>query len=442
MTISPPFSMVITASVHGLAFLGSCASSGLPPRAVGSGSAGARAATGQRPPRPAASAGRMSSREPVDEGLLGSGCAIMPHSCGLAQRLPVRHSRIHATVRGMQQRPDIRNIAIIAHVDHGKTTLVDAMLWQAGIFRANEHVAERVMDSNDLEREKGITIMAKNTAITLQGRQDQHRGHPRPRRLRRRGRAHADPGGRRPAAGGRRRGPPAPDPLRAQEGAGGRARRRSWSSTRSTARTPAPAEVLDEVYDLFIDLDADRGPARVPGALHRRPHGHRHQRPLDEPGKTLEPLFETLLATVPAAALRPGDGPPAPGRQPRLGRLRRPARHRPHRQRHASARPTASRWSTATAPSSPAKVTVLYGYEGLKRVEIPEADRGRDRGGRRHRGDGHRRDASPSSSGRWRCRSSTSTSRRSSMLFSSNVSPFAGQGGQVRHLPPAPRAAL
>src|SRR6266852_7204795 len=65
----------------------------------------------------------------------------------------------------MQERPDIRNVAIIAHVDHGKTTLVDAMLWQSGIFRANEHVVERVMDSIDLEREKGITIMAKNTSI-------------------------------------------------------------------------------------------------------------------------------------------------------------------------------------------------------------------------------------------------------------------------------------
>jgi GTP-binding protein len=65
----------------------------------------------------------------------------------------------------MQERPDIRNVAIIAHVDHGKTTLVDAMLWQSGIFRSNEHVVERVMDSIDLEREKGITIMAKNTSV-------------------------------------------------------------------------------------------------------------------------------------------------------------------------------------------------------------------------------------------------------------------------------------
>src|SRR5512136_3239354 len=66
-------------------------------------------------------------------------------------------------------REGIRNIAIIAHVDHGKTTLVDAMLWQSGIFRDNESVVERVMDSIDLEREKGITIMAKNTAVAYRG---------------------------------------------------------------------------------------------------------------------------------------------------------------------------------------------------------------------------------------------------------------------------------
>src|SRR5690242_21460741 len=65
----------------------------------------------------------------------------------------------------MTSNPFIRNVAIIAHVDHGKTTLVDAMLRQSGIFRANEEVAERVMDSNDLERERGITILAKNTAL-------------------------------------------------------------------------------------------------------------------------------------------------------------------------------------------------------------------------------------------------------------------------------------
>ena len=65
----------------------------------------------------------------------------------------------------MPARSDLRNLAIVAHVDHGKTTLVDALLWQSGAFRANQDVAERVMDSNDLEREKGITILAKNTAV-------------------------------------------------------------------------------------------------------------------------------------------------------------------------------------------------------------------------------------------------------------------------------------
>src|SRR5262245_8929287 len=67
------------------------------------------------------------------------------------------------------RRSDVRNIAIIAHVDHGKTTLVDAMLRQTGVFRANQAVAERVMDSNDLERERGITILAKNTTVTWRG---------------------------------------------------------------------------------------------------------------------------------------------------------------------------------------------------------------------------------------------------------------------------------
>src|SRR3978361_893854 len=65
----------------------------------------------------------------------------------------------------MPARTDLRNVAIVAHVDHGKTTLVDAMLWQTGAFRANQDVNVRVMDSNDLEREKGITILAKNTAV-------------------------------------------------------------------------------------------------------------------------------------------------------------------------------------------------------------------------------------------------------------------------------------
>jgi small GTP-binding protein len=87
---------------------------------------------------------------------------------------PPRHSKVvvspqFASLRSFRLNPSIRNIAIIAHVDHGKTTLVDAMLRQSGTFRDNETVAERVMDSNDLERERGITILAKNTAVFYAG---------------------------------------------------------------------------------------------------------------------------------------------------------------------------------------------------------------------------------------------------------------------------------
>ena len=78
----------------------------------------------------------------------------------------------------IQTRGDIRNVAIVAHVDHGKTTLVDAMLWQSGAFGAHQHVDERAMDSGDLEREKGITILAKNTAVRYKGPAAERTGHP------------------------------------------------------------------------------------------------------------------------------------------------------------------------------------------------------------------------------------------------------------------------
>ena len=105
----------------------------------------------------------------------------------------------------------------------------------------------------------------------VEGRQDQPGRHPRPRRLRRRGRAGPDHGRRRAAARRRRRGPAAPDPLRALQGAGRRPAGRGRASTRSTARTPAPDEVLDEIYQLFLDLDADEHSHRVPGRLGHRP---------------------------------------------------------------------------------------------------------------------------------------------------------------------------
>ena len=92
------------------------------------------------------------------------------------------------------KREDVRNVAIIAHVDHGKTTLVDQLLKQSGVFRENQEVQERVMDSNDIERERGITILSKNTAVHYKGVQDQHHRYTRPCRLRWRGRTCSEDG--------------------------------------------------------------------------------------------------------------------------------------------------------------------------------------------------------------------------------------------------------
>ena len=103
----------------------------------------------------------------------------------------------------MDVRENLRNIAIIAHVDHGKTTLVDQMLRQSGIFRANEAVAERVMDSNDLERERGITILSKNTAVMYQDTKINIVDTPGHADFGGEGRADPDDGGWRSAAGGR-----------------------------------------------------------------------------------------------------------------------------------------------------------------------------------------------------------------------------------------------
>jgi hypothetical protein len=81
----------------------------------------------------------------------------------------VRNTRKQSSMPNSASRPDLRNVAIVAHVDHGKTTLVDAMLWQTGAFGEHQHIAERALDSGDLEREKGITILAKNTAVHYRG---------------------------------------------------------------------------------------------------------------------------------------------------------------------------------------------------------------------------------------------------------------------------------
>ena len=209
----------------------------------------------------------------------------------------------------MPARP-LRNAAIIAHVDHGKTTLVDAMLWQTGTFRANEQVDDRVMDSMDLEREKGITILAKNTVGRVGRHQAQHRRHPGPRRLRRRGRAGAGHGRRRGPPRRRRRGPPPPDPLRAPQGAGPRA--------------------------------AD-GPRGQQGGPPRRPHGRHRRR---GPGPAHRPRRPRRPAGVPRRLRLVPRRLGVPGRRHARRRpqaaVRGPARHHPaagHRRRGPAAGP-------------------------------------------------------------------------------------------------------
>jgi GTP-binding protein len=273
----------------------------------------------------------------------------------------------------MQTRADLRNVAIIAHVDHGKTTLVDAMLWQSGIFRANETVPERILDSIDLEREKGITIMAKNTAITYRGVKLNIVDTP----------GHADFGGEVErtltlvdgvlllvdAAEG-----PLPQTrfvLRKALEAGLPPVVVINKIDRTDAR---PADVLDEIYDLFIDLDADESQLDFP-VLYTDARRGTATRRLDDPGRTLEPLFDTLLAAVP-----PPRYDPALGLQLRAASLdwddyvgRLVIGRVTNGVIRAHDRLAVMRRSGAVET---AKVTGVYVYEGLRRVEVAEAGPG------------------------------------------------------------------
>src|SRR2546423_1800157 len=204
----------------------------------------------------------------------------------------------------MQRREDLRNVAIIAHVDHGKTTLVDAMMWQSGAFRANQDVAERVMDSMDLEREKGITILAKNTAVRHSGRKLNIIDTP----------GHADFGGE------VERGITMVDGVLllvdASEGPLPQTRfvlRKALESRlpvilvvnkvdRPDARIK---EVVDEVYELFLDLDANERQIDFPIVYCNARAGRASLDPTDA-GTDLEPLFEVIFSHLPAPSYEEG----------------------------------------------------------------------------------------------------------------------------------------
>ena len=204
------------------------------------------------------------------------------------------------------KREDIRNIAIIAHVDHGKTTLVDELLKQSGVFRDNQAVAERVMDSGDIERERGITILSKNTAITYKDTKINIIDTP----------GHADFGGEVERV------------LKMVNGVvlvvdgfeGAMPQTKFVLKKALELELPVivcinkidrpearPYEVVDEVLELFIDLDANEEQLDCPFIFASAREGIASYKS-DEPGKDMEPLFETILNYIPAPEGDPDAG--------------------------------------------------------------------------------------------------------------------------------------
>ena len=273
----------------------------------------------------------------------------------------------------MPARDDIRNVAIVAHVDHGKTTLVDAMLWQSGSFRENQDVAERVMDSLDLEREKGITILAKNTAVRYGATKINIVDTP----------GHADFGGEVERA------------LRMVDGVlllvdaseGPLPQTRFVLRKALEARLPVVLvvnkvdrpdarvdEVVNEVYELFLDLDADESQIEFPIVYcNARAGGAGLEASALE--DTLQPLFDTLLATIPAPAYEEGHPLQALvanlDASPYVGRLAicRIANGTVRRGQQIA-------WCRADGGVERAKVTELYVTEALDRLEADEAGPG------------------------------------------------------------------
>ena len=244
-------------------------------------------------------------------------------------------------------REDLRNVAIVAHVDHGKTTLVDAMLWQSGAFRANQDVAERVLDSMDLEREKGITILAKNTAVRYRGVKLNIVDTP----------GHADFGGE------VERGLTMVDGvlLLVDASEGPLPQTRFVLRKALEARLPVIlvvnkvdrpdariAEVVDEVYELFLDLDADEEPDRVPHRLLQR-QGRPGRRDARRAGRGPRAADGPPARARARAAPRPGAPAPGPRDEPRRVAVRRPPRALPRAPRRRSAAASRSPGAGPTA---------------------------------------------------------------------------------------------
>ncbi|HET9310786.1 MAG TPA: translational GTPase TypA [Actinomycetota bacterium] len=273
----------------------------------------------------------------------------------------------------MPTRDDIRNVAIVAHVDHGKTTLVDAMLWQSGAFRANQDVAERVMDSMDLEREKGITILAKNTAVRYSRVKINIVDTP----------GHADFGGE------VERALTMVDVvlLLVDASEGPLPQTRFVLRKALEARLPVilvvnkvdradarPAEVVHEVEELFLDLDADEYQIAFP-ILYAVSRDGKAGRVPDALADDLQPLFETLLEHIPAPTY--DDGHPMQAlvtnldASPYVGRL---ALCRVFNGVVRRGEPVA--WCRADGTIEQAKLSELYVTEALDRVEADEAGPG------------------------------------------------------------------
>ena len=194
----------------------------------------------------------------------------------------------------------VRNIAIIAHVDHGKTTLVDAMLRQSGIFRDNQELVTRVMDSNDLERERGITILAKNTAITYRDTKINIVDTP----------GHSDFGGEVERALRMVDGVlvlvdasegPLPQTRYVLQKALAAKLQPIMVLNKIDRPDARPAAVLDEIYDLFIDLDATEDQLDFPVLYTNAKTGVAHRKVGDD-STTLQPLFEQIVASIPPPA--------------------------------------------------------------------------------------------------------------------------------------------